>query len=395
VRLIFPILLAAIPLITGCTPPKPPPHVGEPLGLQMMRTEAQLTKYPFRILQQFESPVDLAFLQCEGPQPQLSPTKSHTGHSSALFDRGTVMAAIKLPSLLSGVKWPGQWTLIGAYFYAEKPQRLRANYEIDGKSILNYTVEVPAQQWTPLLLDISGIEPPTAAKVGLLRVSFPGGLSQQLWCDDVMLLNNTNEIIEPKHGSAWSLVEKGFNYTVLLGNSWITLKTPEATDQGWVLEEANDIRVRFSSKGKEKSRVIYSDGKQFVDGNLVALGIKPSIVLELQSAHDNPARISVPEELGRVNRNTPGDRNNDGYDETSGAYQLIATTSRIEFTLAPHANTLIRPVIEISGLPPGPVTATMAGKWVERIIRLPNNNLLIELPGEFTFPTTVNVKVGQ
>ncbi len=390
------VILLTIILITGCAQqPKPPPHVGEPLGLQMMRTEAQLTKYPFRILQQFESPVDLAFVECNGPQPQLSPTRSHTGHSSAIFDRGTSIAVVKLPSLLSGVKWPGQWTLIGAYFFAEKPQRLRATYDVDGKALLNYTVEVPAGQWTPLLLDISGIGGPTAAKVGILRLAFPNGLSQQLWCDDVLLLNNTNEIIEPKHGNAWSVLEKGFNYTVHLSNSTITLKTPEATDQGWVLEEANDIRVRFSSRGKEKARVIYADGKQYIDGNLQPLGIRPSIVIDLQSAHENPARISVPEELGRVNRNSPGDRNNDGYDETNGAYQLIATASRIEFTLAPHGNNLIRPAIEISGLPAGAATATMEGKWVERIVRLPNNNLLLELPGEFTFPTTVNVKVGQ
>src|SRR6266513_2116733 len=92
------VILLIIFFIAGCASrPKPPPHVGEPLGLQMMRTEAQLTKYPFRILQQFESPVDLAFLQCDGPQPQLSPTKSHTGHSSAIFDRWTSMAIVKLP----------------------------------------------------------------------------------------------------------------------------------------------------------------------------------------------------------------------------------------------------------------------------------------------------------
>jgi hypothetical protein len=390
------LILLTIVLFAGCAqPPKPPPHVGEPLGLQMMRTEAQLTKYPFRILQQFESPVDLAFLQCDGPQPQLSPTKAHTGHSSAIFDRGTSLAMVKLPSLLSGVKWPSQWTLIGAYFFAEKPQRLRATYEIDGKTLLHYTVEIPANQWTPLLLDISAIEGPPASKVGMLRLAFPNGLSQPVWCDDVLLLNNSNEIIEPKHGDAWSVKEKGFNYSVHLSNSIITLKTPEATDQGWVLEEANDIRVRFSSKGKEKSRVIYADGKQYVDGVLQPLGIKPSVVLEMQTSHETPARISVPEELGRVNRNTPGDGNNDGYDEVTGAYQIIATTSRLEFTLAPRAGALIRPSVEISGLPAGPATATMAGKWVERIVRLPNNNLLLELPGEFTFPMTVNVKVGQ
>src|SRR3954467_15587591 len=149
----------------GCASKRPePPRMRstEPLGLQMVRTEAQLKKYPFRILQQFEQPVDLAFVQVEGPKVELSPLRAHTGQSSALLDKGTRAATIKLPSLLSGVKWPGQWTFVGAYFFAEKPQRLRAVYEVDGRAIVNYAVQIPANQWTPLLLDISAIEGPSA-----------------------------------------------------------------------------------------------------------------------------------------------------------------------------------------------------------------------------------------
>src|SRR5688572_13112115 len=98
--------------------PEPPPlRIGEPLGLVAVRTEAQLQKYPFRILQQFEQPVDLAFVIIDGPPAQLSTTRAHTGQSSALLERETVSATIKLPSLLSGVRWPGQWTLVGAYFF--------------------------------------------------------------------------------------------------------------------------------------------------------------------------------------------------------------------------------------------------------------------------------------
>src|SRR3954454_7577138 len=122
-------LLSAVILMIsfGCAPqrPDPPPlRTTEPLGLQMVRTEAQLKKYPFRILQQFEHPVDLAFVIVDGPPVQLSADFAHTGQSSALLEKKTGTASIKLPSLLSGVKWPGQWTLVGAYFYAEKPQTM-------------------------------------------------------------------------------------------------------------------------------------------------------------------------------------------------------------------------------------------------------------------------------
>jgi hypothetical protein len=365
------------------------------MGLQMVRTEAQMKKYPFRILQNFEDRVDLAFLDVQGPPPTLEQSRAHTGKSSAVLEKGTRTAVFKLPSLLSGVKWPGQWTLAGAYFYSDAPQRMRAAYEIDGRPIVHYAVEIPGGQWTPLLLDIAAVANATTGKVGLLRLSFPDGLPQPLWCDNVVLLNNTEKVFEGKKNHDWSIEEKGFRYTVKLSNSVMTLKMPEAAEQGWKLQEANELRARFTSGGAEKHRVIYSDGKQYIDGMFKPLGIKPSIVLELAAQHETPARITVPEELGRVKRNSPGDSNNDGYDEMTGSYQLIATTSRIEFTLTPRTAAVIRPVVEISGLPPGPLSATMEGKWLEKLVRLENGNVLLEMIGEFSFPTTVHVKTGQ
>src|SRR3954470_584534 len=118
------IMLAVFLGMFGCAQrPEPPPlRTAEPLGLVAVRTEAQLKKYPFRILQQFEHPVDLAFVIVEGPAALLSADRGHTGQSSAILNKETASATIKLPSLLSGVRWPGQWTLVGAYFYVEKPQ---------------------------------------------------------------------------------------------------------------------------------------------------------------------------------------------------------------------------------------------------------------------------------
>jgi hypothetical protein len=329
------------------------------------------------------------------PAAQLSADRAHTGRSSAILNKETGSATIKLPSLLSSVKWPGQWTLVGAYFFVEKPQKMRAIYEIDGKAILNYAVEIPANAWTPLLLDISGIEGPAAAKVGLLRFLFPDGLKQPVWCDDVVIMNNSGQVIEAKKNAAWSLEEKGFKYIIRTSNTTMTLKTPEAAEHGWTLEEANQIRARFRSDGAQKLRVIYSDGRQFIDGVLTPLGIKPSVVVDIQTYHDYPARLEIQEEFGRQNRNSPGDKNNDGYDETNGAYQIIAAGPRVEFTLSPRSGLLVRPIVEISSLPAGPVSVTMDGRWVEKVVRLDNGHVLIELPGESAFPVTVMVKAGQ
>jgi hypothetical protein len=272
---------------------------------------------------------------------------------------------------------------------------VRAIYEIDGHPTLNYAVEIPANQWTPLLLDISAIEGATAAKVGVLRLLFPDGLRQPLWCDDVVILNNAADVIEPKKNATWSVGERGFKYIIHTTNTTVTLKTPEAAEHGWTLEEANDIRARFRSKGKEKTRVIYSDGRQFIDGELKPLGIKPSVVIDIRTYHEYPARIDIAEEFGRVNRNSAGDVNNDGYDETNGTYQIIASGPRVEFKLVTRSGLLVRPVVEIAGLPAGPLSATMDGRWVEKMVRLESGNVLVELPGESAFPVTVSVKVGR
>jgi len=119
------------------------------------------------------------------------------------------------------------------------------------------------------------------------------------------------------------------------------------------------------------------------------------VVIDIQAHHDYPAKVEIAEEFGHLNRNSPGDQNNDGYDESTGAYQITATGPRVEFTLSPRSGLLVRPVVEIAGLPAGAVTATMDGRWVEKIVRLENGNVLIELPGESAFPVTVAVKVGS
>jgi hypothetical protein len=353
-----------------------------------------MRKYPFRILQQFEQPVDLAFLRVEGPPAKLDSSRAHTGSSSVALDLGTKSLTVRLPSLLSGVTWPDQWTLAGAYFYADQSQRLIAAYEVDGSAILSYTVELPAKQWTPVLLDIASIQGPNAAKIGTLKFSFGNGLSTNLLCDDVILLNNTDVHAE---ANDWKVVERGFEYTIERQGAFkINLKAPEAANGGWTLQEANTIRACFTSHGNEKYRVIYASGSAYTDGKYQSLLPGREDSEEMSRQHTEPGQITVAADLGRIDRNSPGDANNDGYAEQTGTYQIIASGPRLEFTISPRSGgQLLRPIIEIAGLPSGNVLATMEGRLIDRIVRLGNGHVLIELPGALTRPTAVNVKVSQ
>jgi hypothetical protein len=109
--------------------------------------------------------------------------------------------------------------------------------------------------------------------------------------------------------------------------------------------------------------------------------------------HNRPAELSVAEEFGRVDRDTPGDRNNDGYNEQRGSYELIAKGARFEVTIKPNTNLLAYPVLEIRGLPPGNVLATVEGQLIEKTTRLPGGNVLVNVPITLERATVVNVLV--
>jgi len=382
-------LLCIVPLFASCTqrPPDPPLQAGEPLGLQMLRTEAQLQKYPFRILLEFEAPTDPVFVRVQDASPRLDPSRKHTGSSSLLLDPGSTSMTVRLPSLFSGSTFPGRWTLAGAYFFAARPQRLTAAYEVDGQPLASITAQLPANQWTPVLLDVAAAADGKPAPIGLLRFSFPAPLTQPLFCDDVIVLDNSQTLVD----APWIIRERGFQFTIDQPPSpRITLQAPEAATHGWNLQEANQLRARFASNGNEKSRTFYSDGRQILDGALVA---SPDPAAADHHAH--PGLVTIAPEMGRLDRNSPGDANNDGYNEILGSYQIIAAAPRIELTIAPGSKPLDCPVLEFAGLPEGKALVNMEGRLVEKTARASNGRLLVILPGILQRSTLVSLRMTQ
>ncbi|MGA2497868.1 MAG: hypothetical protein ABSH20_09010 [Tepidisphaeraceae bacterium] len=364
--------------------------------MQMVRTEAQLAKYPFFTLLSFETDADPVFVSTDGAEASADATRRHTGQGSLKLAPGTKSAVVKLASLHSGREWPGRWTLIGAYCYSTRPQVLSAAFEADGKTLEHYTVEIPANQWTPVVLDIlSALSRGSAATIGTLRFTFPDALPEGLWLDDLVEIDNTGTLYDGP-GEGISIGEKGFSFTVERpGRFKQTFRTPEADPAGWKIEETNPIRVRLSSRGPQRSMLIYPDGRQIIDGVLQPVLGNPSDAAALVAAHNSPAWITVTGDAGRLDRNSPGDANNDGYAEQSGTYQLIAGGPRLELRIEPRGVPVVRPVLEIRELPRGSILVTMEGVLVDRVARLDNGNVLVELPGILTRPTLVNVRVGQ
>jgi hypothetical protein len=391
---------------SGCSqqPLTPPIRSGEPVGVQLMRKEPAFGEMPFRVLLDFESANDLAFIAepagmkatVEGAL-RVDSQVAHTGAHSLQIPGGRPREIqIKLTSMLPS-DFPGSWTLLGGYFIALENTTVRICYQVSSKIVLQRTVALAARKWTPVMLDLSSLSDPNTTAggpAGVLTFTTDG---PAVWCDDIMAIDNGKVLVADSQqaGDQWTVRRRGFSTLIDRPGAFkLNVPTPEASAEGWRLVEANEMRIRMVDAGGKKTWTLYSDGRGYLDGKF-----KPLIDFPADQAamfveqQESPAGIAVPGEMGRVERNTPGDRHNDGYSETSGAYQLKAFGPRLDITLTPRTAKLTHPVVEVVGLPAGRVLATVEGKLVERIVRLPNGTVLAEIPTTLNRAVTINLRI--
>jgi hypothetical protein len=397
---------ATLTLLAGCVEngrpgganhPTPPPLLTEPIGRQIVRAEPRLADTPFRVLLDFERPTDLAFVR---PAPKtLSTGRTHTGEAALRLKPG-VETQVKLAALVPG-PFPARWALAGAYFTGTHGSKITIAYRMpeETEPLLQRTVELArTSEWTGVFLDLTQLpDPATQAEAGLL--TFTLDAADPAWCDDVVLVDNAKSLVTPPDAAAnpdegWTIRQSGFGIVVEKFNRFrVTLKTPDANPDGWTIEEASDVRARLLS-AKGHTWTIYPDGRQYRDGEfspmVKSLGDIGALYAE---QHASPAEIAIPEEFGRLDRDTPGDQANDGYNEHRGSYQIAAKSNRLELTITPRTKRLAHPVLEISGLPEGSLLVTVEGQLVEKSSRLPNGNILIELPQTLDRPTAMSITV--
>ena len=401
-------------LLAGCASnnPQPPVNLEEPIGLQLMKVEPVLREQRFSTLLSFEDPSDFLFIAQSPTRPVLSPRQTHTGRGSLQLSPGTQRVAVKLPSLLMGREFPDGWMLAGAWFRPRAETRLTIAYEHHGQVLVRNDWQLPRDAWTAAMVDVSSVAqvPPNLAAtsdVGTLIFEFNPPTAAEVVVDDVILIDNSKTFVDTTGDDddnnassgeitspGWSIERRGYR---LVGESpqgfSFSLKTPEASAEGWALEETNELRARFSSSGKQKALTVYVDGRAYWDGQFQPMARDPRFHEQYVEQHVSPAKLVVPEEFGKVIRNSPGDANNDGYNETTGDYRLSATGPRFEVRIVPRSPGLLRPVFQVHGLPEGKVLATLEGRLIERMVRLPDGTLLIEIPANVERPTTLNLRV--
>jgi hypothetical protein len=379
----------------------------------MLQAAPELAGHRFTNLLNFESQSETAFFS---PSATLTATldesRAHTGRSclrlSASPDQPgdrTVLGGtltVKLASVQGAQAFPGGWTLVGAYFYAEKPAQVVVTCDIPGgKTIAQSVVPLRPGQWTPVMADLANFIDPQEVPTSwpLLNFHLNAAASGDIWCDDVALIDNTQWIVGTEESSvrpsAWSVCRRGLK--IVCGNSdrfAVRLTPSDIAADGWTMEEANAFRVRFNSVGPEhKTLTIYPDGRSYWDGEYRPLAGELRSQPFWAAEHGSPAEIQVPESVGRLNRTSPGDANNDGYNEARATYMVIARRPRLSVSIIPRSAPIVEPMLEITGLPLGNALVTIEGQLVERTLRLDDGTLLIALPGKIERPTSVNVSV--
>lgn len=344
----------------------------------------------------FESASDLLFVSSGGKPIERGEERVRSGKQSLHLTAGTRRVVIKLSGLLSGREFPGGWTLAGVYLYCPDEVEVTARIESGGISRVQRKLKVPANRWTPVMLDVAAAKPMLAGKDHLeLVLEFAAPLAQDAWCDDVLLADNRQTLVSTSEGVGdehWSIRREGYNWIIERPARFRILLPTEALAGGWKVEEANRIRACFRSEGDTKHLTVYCDGRSYWDGAYKTVDAMDG-GMAYAGSHLRPGEMTVPEEEGRVERNREGDRNHDGYDEGLGAYEVAAAGRRVEVTLTPRGTTILRPVLEIRGLPAGDVRATIEGMLAGDVLRLADGRVLIVLSGEIQRRTVVDVRV--
>ena len=372
----------------------------EPIGVQMMRIEPQLRTQRFSTLVGFEAASDTVFVTPTGGEVRRDAQHVHTGRA-ALRVNAAAAIRVKLGSLVARNAFPGAWTLLGAYAYAPDGAQLVITCQVGQANVAQRRLAIPPRRWTPAFLDITNLaETPALAPRGaatslLIQIESKGAV----WFDDVVLIDNDEDLfVVPEAGNSldgpWSIRRRGLFFVVTSPGRFATklLAAESGGPAGWTVDEVGVVRARFSSAGRPASATIYPDGRAYWDGSyrpLSAAAAEPAYVQQ----HLTPARLELAEEFGRVDRNTAGDADNDGYNESRGAYQIRAAGPRLEIGFAPRTPTVMRPVFEVTGMPAGKAVVTIEGRLVEGHERLADGTLLIDIPARVNRPTTVSVKI--
>ena len=403
-------------LLTGCnsglsgssTPPLPgratprihPAVIKPPVNWSNSPGEARTSS-----LLSFDSPADVVFATMTAGNCSLANEPSGATHLVLMGDSPAV--SVRLSSLLRGRPFPADWSAVGLRFRPDAPVIATLSF-LQGEVVLA-TSEVDTRlaakstdAWHLIAVDI-----PESAKAddsqlrfalkraGATEAGFDAPLEAAI--DDVSLIANGRAIRTP----VMSAIRRGTYWTITGPNVLTRVPSELSPTSPMRLVEWARTRMIFQTVGSPGSFVAIDHLGRMI--RTTPAGSTYSLVTtgrERMSERSSwrlgvrsPGQVQVPEEQGRVERQAPGDRNQDGYDESRNSYRVRAASTRLDITLVPAGVPLENAVIEIEGLETRTdITATLSGQVIQSIERTSAGSVLIELPGPVERPVILQVR---
>ena len=394
---------AAAALLTatfGCAakPFSPTPLTAQPLGVQLLATEPTLHDEQFSELLGFETPEDLEFVSADAGPLTIDNFNAHTGLHSLAIPADATRVEFDLSTLL-GSQSTINCTLIGSYFRVPKLTEVLICLK-NGDTILaqDRRLLFPGR-WSSAWVDVTRDPsiPSQLANNCKLIFQFPHGLGGAAYCDDLLLRENDQTLVDTTsdaHPGGWSIRTHGLATIVERPKSYLhNFAFIDGFGSGYLLEEYSPIRARFRAPAAPRITTLFADGRIVQDGALDDSYVDVTSKTLAQQSHGNPADLSVPENQGRIERNTPGDDRNIGYNPIWGAYEVTSFGRHVQITVNPSRGPVWKPVLEIAGLPNGKAVATLEGELIDNTCWLPNGHLLIELPALVQHTAVLDVRV--
>ncbi len=335
----------------------------------------------------FDSPYDTSFVVASGIKLIDDPDKAG---NRVMIAPG---ATIKLGALVRGREFPGPWDLLGV--------RVRADRQTGVKLTLTLgTGESPCESdsnagphWEICWIELSKL--PTSMPIGteqLLTINSVDG--KPILIDEVILAQSRTVVSQstvPGSGESWRVGRTALRWQVFAGeHELLSLPAAPFVEEGYRVLESNAVRTVFISPTDTIS--IDRNGR-LIENGAARLDERVVKFAKTTAENDSPAMIEIPPDQGRVERTLPGDRDNDGYDESRGCYTIRSTASRLSVRLSPQKFPVSWPVIEVIGLPPGAVSVWLEGQIVPWVTRLSDGKTIIELPVKLQRPIEAQVRV--
>lgn len=256
---------------------------------------------------------ELADCRTDRDRVYLRPAGGESGRAG-----GDGQSILKVTSLMRGRAWPGRYTLLEV----EVPAGARAGF---GEAMRSST-------GAPLRL-------PLPAEPTDLRVS-TSAVGRVTLVDD-------RQVIWTK---GWRLAREADELRITFAGGGV-LVLPWPGEGG--VTEVGVVRARVGD-GEGGGEMVYATGMR--TGRGVA-GAVPA----------PPVRVEISEDMGRVDRGSPGDAEGDGFDERRGAFMLRVPEGarRAVFDVVPSRECAV--AVEIGGLSAGKATVLCDGRPVAAV----------------------------